>query len=433
MNKNLRELKARKAKHVAAMRKITDLAAKENRDLTPEEDQAFSTEQVAVTKLNAAIAREESLAQSEIEVGERTADDTVVTGAPAAAADLQGGFRSMGEFAIAVRQASLPGGSLDDRLVVGAAAPSTFGNEAGGADGGFLVPPAFADTVFQLSLEDDALLPYVDNIPVSGNGMVFPKDETTPWGTDGVRAFWQAEATAATQNKPIFGAQAMRLHKLMSLVPVSDELLDDSTALGAYLPPLMARSIGWKTSEAICFGTGVGQPYGAFTNTNIAVVVAKDGGQAANTVSALNLANMIARLPPGSYGRARWLITPDALPSVFTLTLGNYPIWMPPMGNVGGVQANPYGMLLGRPIQVSQHAAAFSAQGDICLADFQYVRAITKAGGIQVATSMHLFFDAGATAFRATFRIDAQPKISKQITQAKGTNKLSPFVMLGAR
>jgi HK97 family phage major capsid protein len=162
-------------------------------------------------------------------------------------------------------------------------------------------------------------------------------------------------------------------------------------------------------------------------------VVAKDSGQAANTVSALNLANMIARLPPGSYGRARWLITPDALPSVFTLTLGNYPIWMPPMGSVGGVQANPYGMLLGRPIQVSQHAAAFSAQGDICLADFQYVRAITKAGGIQVATSMHLFFDAGATAFRATFRIDAQPKISKQITQAKGTNKLSPFVMLGAR
>ncbi len=75
----------------------------------------------------------------------------------------------------------------------------------------------------------------------------------------------------------------------------------------------------------------------------------------------------------------------------------------------------------------------FSSQGDLELVDMSYYRTITKAGGIQTASSMHLYFDADATAFRATFRVDGQPKIVAQISQAKGSNKLSPFVQLGAR
>jgi HK97 family phage major capsid protein len=185
-----------------------------------------------------------------------------------------------------------------------------------------------------------------DNTEVSSNGMVFPKDETTPWGTDGVRAYWQAEATAATATKPKFGTQALRLHKLMALTPVTDELLADSSAIEGYLSNLFARSIRWKTNEALLLGTGAGQPMGAFTNAgntgSCAVVQAKDSGQATLTVTVGNVTNMIARLPPGSYGRAVWLITPDALPLVFQLTLGSYPIWMPTGSpTVGGVQLNP--------------------------------------------------------------------------------------------
>jgi hypothetical protein len=46
---------------------------------------------------------------------------------------------------------------------------------------------------------------------------------------------------------------------------------------------------------------------------------------------------------------------------------------------------------------------------------------------------MHLYFDADATAFRATFRVDGQPKITSAISQAKGSNTLSPFIQLAAR
>jgi len=215
-------------------------------------------------------------------------------------------------------------------------------------------------------------------------------------------------------------------------VPISDELLADATALGAYFEPAAARSIRWKTDEALCFGSGAGVPLGAFVGP-AAIVVAKDSGQATLTLSTTNLANMIARLPAGSYGNSVWMLNNDVLPALFTLTLGNYPIYLPAGAPVCGLQGSPYGTLLGRPIVVTQHAKSFSSQGDVMLADWRQYQTITKAGGIQTATSMHLYFDADAMAFRSIFRVDGAPKQAAPITPANGSNTLSPFVQLAAR
>ena len=98
-----------------------------------------------------------------------------------------------------------------------------------------------------------------------------------------------------------------------------------------------------------------------------------------------------------------------------------------------GIKGSPYGTLLGRPVIVSQHANTFSSQGDVMLVDLSYYQTITKVGGPQTAVSMHLYFDADTSAFRTTFRMDGQSKLSAAITPAKGTTKLSPFVQLAAR
>lgn len=431
MNKKLRALLQRKAQAVADARKLVDAASAEERDLNEEEAKQYDELRAQIDNLSAQISREESLIEAERSVAViPAADDTRVTVEENVAQDPRRGFRSFGEFATAVRSAASGGGIPDRRLLIGAAAPgSTYANESSGADGGYLVPPAFSAEVFTLSLEDDALLPMTDGVDVTGNSMAFPKDETTPWGGDGVQAYWQQEASVATATKPKLGVAALRLHKLMSLVPVTDELLADAGALQSYLPGLMARSIRWKTNESLLFGTGNGQPLGAFAG-DAGIVVAKESGQAASTVALANITKMISRLPPGSFPKSVWLITPDALPALFGLTLGNYPIYLPVSA---GAQGSPYGTLMGRPIMVSQHAAAFSSQGDIALVDLSYYRTITKAGGVQMATSMHLYFDADATAFRATFRVDGQPKIAAAIAQAKSSNTLSPFIQLGAR
>lgn len=436
---SVRKFEARRAAALKAAREITDLVAKEDRDMTAEESTAFEAHLASASALKSQI---EGLKALELEEAGLNADRTVDIGAARVietkdnqAADPKRGFRTLGEFCSVVYTSSGRNAAVDKRLSMEASAPGTAGGEGNGTDGGFLVPPEFSKQIFQLSLEEDSLLPLTDNVPVGGNSMVFPKDETTPWGSDGVRAYWQSEATSATTTKPKFGISTMRLHKLMALVPLTDELLADTDALNGYLPALFGRSIRWKTDEALLFGSGAGQPLGAFTKAGSAgfpaVVQAEESGQAAGSLVLNNVTNMIARLPPGSFAKATWKITPDLLPQVFGMTLGNYPIYLPLNSGAAG---SPYvGTLMGRPLAVSQHCAARGQQGDLMLSDMSYYRSLTKAGGIETASSMHLYFDADATAFRATFRVDGAPKLANPIAQAKGANTLSPFITLGAR
>lgn len=429
MSAKIRNLQARKADLIKSARALTDKVAAENRDLSPEEQAEFDGLKAQIDSTNAAIDREQMLASEEAGLGTSVEVPVAATIRVSENIDLdpKRGFKSFGDFAKSVREAAVPGNRPDGRLAV---APSVAGNESTGSDGGYAVPPEFSTEIFRLSLGEDSLVPMTDNTNVNGNSMVFPKDETTPWGTDGVRAYWQAEASQANATKPKLSTSALRLHKLMALVPLTDELLADSSALDSYLPGKVGDSIRWKTSEAILFGSGAGQPKGAL-NSGAAVNVAKETGQTSKTVNIQNISNMISRLAPGGFSRAFWLINTEVIPQLFQLTLGNYPVFLP----IGGIQNQSAAQftLMGRPVIVSQHASALGDAGDISLLDLNYYNTITKASGIETATSMHLYFDADATAFRTTFRIDGQPKISAPITPAKGNAKLSPFIQLAAR
>jgi len=469
MSATLRALQAKKADAIKGMRSLADKAAAESRDLNAEEQAQYDKHKADAASLTAQINREQELITAEAGLGGAHGGGGGAQAPPAAGAqppagavvlpagaritatehnadaDPNRGFRSFGDFARSVRGASIgmrTGAGMDQRLLplVGAggptmqaAAPSTYGGEGSGADGGFLIPAGFSTNVWTLSLQEQALLPLTDRLPVEGNGMSIPKDETTPWGSNGVRAYWQNEAAAGTATKPVVGRTEYKLKKLMALVPVSDELLEDATALGAYLTPKMAESIRWKTDEAILFGGGNGQPLGCFSTLAPSfITVNKESGQATLTLNATNVSKMMSRLY-GSYGRAVWLMNNDVLPALFTMTLGNYPIYLPAGAPVGGIQGSPYGALLGRPILVTQHAKSFTSLGDIMLVDLMNYQTIEKAGGIQTATSMHLYFDADATAFRSTFRVDGQPKMAAAVSPANGSNTLSPFVQLEAR
>lgn len=436
MNKALRALLARKSKHVADARALMDLAAKESRDLTDEEQASFDGLMAQAESLAPQIEREQRLIEAERTVAGQPLDlpdgSRIEAGASAIEQDPRRGFRHFGEFAHAVRQ-SIVARVTDERLALMAALPASYGSEGVGADGGFAVPPEFAREIATHSLEQDALLQFCDNVPVSGNNMAFPNDETTPWGSDGVRAYWEGEADAASATKPKLGdPQVLRLRKLMALVPVTNELLDDAPAMAAYLTGLMGRSIRWKSNDAILNGSGVGQPLGVF-NSAALVAQAKETSQTADTVVAANVAKMLARQPATGMTRARWVMNQEVLPQLITMTIGDQPIWTPPSE---GIKGAPGGLLLGRPITFSESCAVLGDQNDIALIDFTKYRVITKSGAaaIDIASSMHLYFDQGATAFRATFRMDGRPSVNQKIAKKNGSsNELSPYVVLVAR
>lgn len=342
-----------------------------------------------------------------------------------AADDPKHGFKHFAEFVGAVREAS-SGRAVDERLFIRAGA-TTYGNESAGQDGGYLVPIEFARQVATLSLDATALLPLTDQLPITGNSITYPSDETTPWSANGVRAFWAQEAAAATATKPLVKANAMRTNKLIAFVPMTDELVADSAAASAFLATRFGRAIKWKVNDAIVNGDGAGQPFGIL-NSPALVVIAKDAGQAANTISGTNLANMFGAMPVDYLESAVWLVTPDAMPKVITAQIQNVGIWS---GPGSAVQYAPGGFLLGKPVIPTQACAALSAQGDVIFTSLQAYTTISK--DMQIATSMHLYFDADLTAFRATFRVDGQPTFKGTVAQARGAQAQSPYVTLAAR
>lgn len=388
----------------------------------------------AMDRAAEAVANERSAQEAERHLAparEAVDRDPVVTGGESRSAqDPKGGFNTISDYMVAVMQAGRPNGRADERLQFGAQAPTTYGNEGTGADGGYLVPQEFARRIFQNSLDEGSFLPLTDQLPISGNTITFPVDETTPWGSDGIRVYWGNEAAAATQTKPKLGERTLKLRKLIGLVPLTDELMGDAAASAAYVNAKLGSSLAWKINSAIVDGTGTQQPLGYRNVSGLILSQAAEAAQTADTIVAANVAKMLGRLPPASLASSglRWLVSNDSLNQIITMTLGNQPIWTPPQS---GFKDAPMGFLLGRPIIVSQVCQTLGDAGDIQLVDFKQYVTISK--GPEYAESMHLFFDYDAAAFRLTFRMDGQPWHSTAISPANGSSTLSPFVQVAAR
>ena len=341
-------------------------------------------------------------------------------------------FACFGDFLQAVVRAGVAGGYVDQRLRGSqpnpSAGPSTYNNEAVGTDGGFLVPTDYAQKLYELSLEEDAILPRTDNNPLTGNSMEFPKDESTPWGTDGVQCYWDTEAQQMTQSKLAVNREAIRLNRMTCLVPVTDEQLADAPATERYLMNRISRAIRWKSNDSFINGNGVGKPLGIL-NAPCLVTVAKESGQAADTIVAANIVKMFARLPAESQSRAEFYCNNDVWEQLPLMTIGNQPMYFP-AGGMGGL---PYATLLGRPVHTTQSCRTLGDVGDIVLADFSQYLTVTKRSGVETASSIHLWFDFGVTAFRAMYRLNGRPWLTAAVTPQYGSNSLSHYVALAAR
>lgn len=353
--------------------------------------------------------------------------------APAKAKDAKAegrfGYKTLSHFAQDIRARAVgeqPSKAFD---VYQKAALSTYANEGTGADGGFAVPPTFRDEIWALVFDDDNLASQLSQEPTSGNSVEFSSTETTPWGSSGIQAYWEGEADAITQSKPVLKDVSLRLKKLNVLVPATDELLTDAPRMRNLLTVKAADAINYKTTLAVREGTGSGQPLG-YSGAGCYVTQAKESGQAAATVVFKNLANMYARLIRPEQGV--WRINQDVFPELITLQDGGgRNIWYPPTSDVKGA---PGGTLLGRPVQFSEPNPTVGSAGDIEFINPNgYAFATKQGGGIDFASSIHLWFDQGTEALRWTFRCAGQPYLKAALSPAKGSTTRSHFVGLAAR
>lgn len=346
------------------------------------------------------------------------------------------GWRSFGDFSAAVIQASARSGSIDPRLV--ANAPSTYGSEGVGEDGGFAVPPDFRTAIMEKVMGEESLLSRTDQMTTGSNSITFPADETTPWDSSGgIQAYWSDEAAQITQSKPSLKEKSVRLNKLSALVPVTEELREDASALDGYLRRKVPQKFDYKIQNAILRGTGAGQPTGIL-NSDCLVTVAKDTSispnQGADTILYSNIVAMWARMYAPCRSRAVWLINQDIEPQLYTMAFDpnnqtKVPVYMPPNGAAG----QPYGTLMGRPVIPVESASTLGDVGDIMLVDLSQYLSVTKTGGIRSDVSIHLFFDYDTAAFRFIMRLAGMPWWSSAIDPANGSATRSCFVTLAER
>jgi HK97 family phage major capsid protein len=341
-------------------------------------------------------------------------------------------FNSLGEQLVSVVQAGRNGGSIDPRLFNTA----TGMGETVPSDGGFLVQQDFSSELLQQVFETGILAPKCRRMTISGNAnsiKINGVDETSRASTrsGGIIGYWKDEAAQKTASKPKFRQIELSLKKLIGLCYATDELLADASALESVIRQAFVAEFGFLLDDAIINGNGVGQPLGIL-NAGCLVSVSKETGQKAATLVTENVVKMYSRMFPRSLSNGVWLINQNIQPQLFTMSLavgtGGSAVYMPP----GGLSAQPYGTLMGRPVIPIEQCASLGTVGDIIFADMNgYI--LAEKGGIESAMSIHVKFDYDESVFRFTMRVDGQPERASVLTPYKGSDTLSHFVALATR
>lgn len=361
----------------------------------------------------------------------------VVVGEDRWEADPQLGFATYGDFCRSVKTASLPGSVVDDRLLKIRQAYGS--NTVSGEEGGFLIPPEYSNRIYERASEILPILGQCDQLTIAGNsitinGTVDHNRNGTTYRYGGVVVYWVSEAAQITRSTLKFRQVTLKLNKLAALSYVTEEELSDANVnFGERLINKMAEGIADELVEAVMFGTGVGQPLGAFAS-DACISTTAEMGQAADTIVFENILEMSTNLWTPSMGRADWYYNGECLPQLRTMVLevgaGGVPVYLVGNSIAGGAPAS----LNGRPAYPTEHCEAMGDAGDIVVGDFsQYLLAMK--GSVTTALSVHLRFDYDEVAFKSVFRVDGRPAWEQPLRPRKGASakRVSPWVKLAAR
>ena len=424
--KKILEMKAKREDARLKAMALLSKAEKEDRFLSKEEQKSIDDYEQEIRSWDESINRAERMIA--MAPNEDKSVETPET-KPTPSKDSEKRFASFGEQLMAAYRAAMPGGRVDERLTTRAASGL---NETNPSDGGFLVQQDFVSDLLKRTYETGILASKVKKIPISTNAnslKINAIDEDSRangsrWG--GVQTYWEGEADQLAGSKPKFRILELSLKKLTGLCYATDELLQDAAALESVIKQAFTEEFGFKIDDAIVAGNGSGEPLGILSSGAL-VTVAKETSQT-EILKVENLVKIWNRLWSRSRANAVWYINQELEPYLYTLKIGDTPVYVP----AGGLSEKPYGTLFGRPVIPLEQCSAAGDVGDIILADISQYLLIDK-GGIKAASSVHVRFLYDENVFRFIYRVDGQPVWNKPLTPFKGSATVSPFVTLAKR
>lgn len=306
------------------------------------------------------------------------------------------------------------------------------GNVGTGADGGFAVQTDFAGMMMDTAAKSGEILSRVDSYQVTdGSNAVkwvdIDEDDVSDTVFGGVKVYWAAEAATVAKSQPKLKEKELKLEKLMGFAYATYELESDSSFVNTLYTRAFEQAIQRSLEAAIVSGDGVGKPIG-FLNGGGSVSIAKETGQAADTINWTNISKMYHRVLDKS--KAIWLTHPDAHATFdfleFPVGTGGVPVYLP------ATQQGTIDTMRGKVIVDSDQCSALGTVGDINFVDLsQYM--LAYKGGVDAATSIHVQFLTAENCFRFIFRANGMPKQNKALKIKNSNDKRSSFITLATR
>jgi len=337
-------------------------------------------------------------------------------------------FPSPSEFFKAVKDAALHPSREDSRLRSRKVVDATGLSEGVPADGGYLLSPTVGQPIIERMYNTGQILSRVasDPIGLNSNSAAYGGiDETSRASTlfGGIVGYWLAEGGTITASQPKFRQVDLKLKKVGALCYATDEQIEDTVNLAAWLGRTVPNVLKFYVEDAIYEGDGVGKPLGIMNSPCLISVLRTD----ANKIQFADITNMWARRWPGFQDYV-WLINADTTPSLDQLVLANsteIPTRFIDYGPDGVMR------MKGRPVLEVEYAATAFATGDIMLASLSQYQTINK-GDVKQASSIHVKFTTEESAFRFTYRIDGKPLWHSALTPLHGSATQGPFVVMAA-
>jgi HK97 family phage major capsid protein len=342
-------------------------------------------------------------------------------------------FKNFGEQLAAIKKQTITG-IADERLNK---IQKEFNNATGmnigtGSDGGFAIQTDFAGTMMETAASSGNILPLVDRYNISDNAdsvRWVDIDETSVATSvfGGVQVYWAGEADTVTATKPKLAEREMKLNKLMGVAYTTYELDTHSNFSSDLYTRAFEKAIQRELEATIIAGNGVGKPLG-FQNGGDVVSIAKESGQAADTIVYENIVKMYNRAI--SKQGSVWVVHPDAQEQLdfmsFPVGVGGVPVYL------GASSQGTLATLKGRSVIESDHCAALGDVGDINFMNLSEYMLITK-GGTRQDYSIHVQFLAAENCFRFIFFANGMPKRSNTLTIKNSSNKRSNCITLASR
>lgn len=303
------------------------------------------------------------------------------------------------------------------------------------SEGGFLIPEVLRSEMLRVALETSIVRPRARVIPMDSLRVPFPAIDATSNVSSvygGIVGYWTEEGAALTASQASFNRIVLDAKKLTAYTEVPNELLSDSiSSFQAFIDQIFPEALGFYEDMAFLKGSGVGEPLGVLnTGNNATIAVAKESGQANDTIVWENIVKMFARMLPASLGRAVWIASIDTFPELATMALsvgtGGSAIWL----NNGVV--GPPMTILGRPVIFTEKVPALGTVGDINFVDLGFYL-IGDRQVMSAQSSEHYKFGNDVTAYRIIERVDGRPWLNSAITPRNSGPTLSPFVKLETR